>query len=253
MLNRASEIQQICEKRGVNFLCHFTRVENLDGILRQGLLGRSVLEERDQDFLFNDHERVEGQENAVCISVSFPNYLMFYSIRKEKEGEGVNDSQWAVLLLEPSVLWKFECAFCQENAAAGVIRDTPLEDLRPPGALENMFIGDYTDNSGRKVLRDSLQIPENYPTHPQAEVLVFDPIPTQYIKAICFWNADARDATRIIWKSSDIDTDHRIDFYTSPRYYFQARRDFKKWTSDSSDDNNDAEPDRLDFDDEIPF
>ena len=250
MPSRASEIQQICEERDIHFLCHFTRAENLDSILQQGLLGRSALEESGQDFLFNDPDRVDGQENAVCLSVSFPNYLMFYKIRDRSRGEGVSDSQWAVLLLEPSVLWKFECAFCQENAAAGVILNIPLEDLKTPEAFENMFIGDYTDNSGRRILRDSLKIPENYPTHPQAEVLVFDPIPTQYIKAICFENADARDAARMKCESSGIDADHRIRFYPSPQY-FRYRRDVRQRMPDNGD-GNDAESD-LDFDDDIPF
>lgn len=250
MPSRASEIQQICEERDIHFLCHFTRAENLDSILQQGLLGRSALEKSGQYFLFNDPDRVDGQENAVCLSVSFPNYLMFYKIRDQGRDEEVSDSQWAVLLLEPSVLWKFECAFCQENAAAGIILNIPLENLKTPEAFENMFIGDYTDNSGRRVLRDSLEIPENYPTHPQAEVLVFDPIPTQYIKAICFENADARDAARSNWESSGIDTVHRIRFFTGTQY-FKPRPDFKKWRSDNGD-GNEAESD-LDFDDEIPF
>lgn len=240
MPNRASEIQQICEERGIHFLCHFTRVENLESILRHGLLGRSALEKSRQVFLFNDHDRVDGQENAVCLSISFPNSQMFYKIRERSRGRVVSDSQWAILLLNPRVLWKFECAFCQENAAAGVILDIPLEDLKTPEALENMFIGGYTDNRGRRNRRESLQIPDNYPTHPQAEVLVFGRIPTLYIKGVCFWNADSRDTARMRWESSGIDTDHRIYFVIS-RQYFEPRCDVRYWMSDSDAGNNDAE------------
>ena len=234
MPNRASEIQQICEKRGIRFLCHFTRIENLDGILRHGLLGRSVLEKSGQDFLFNDPDRVEGHRDAVCLTISFPNYRLFYKFRAQQSGPGeeVSDSQWAVLLLDPSVLWKFECAFCQENAATGVIRDTQLENLKTPEALENMFIDDYTDNRGRRNQRESLRIPANYPTHPQAEVLVFERIPAQHIEGISFLNAEARDPVRDKWRPINMNANNEILFYTGTQY-FDDRRDWRRWVPGS--------------------
>lgn len=107
--NRASQIQQFCVERDITLLCHFTRIENLHSILQQGLLGRNLLETRRQQFLFNDHDRVDGHKEAICLSISFPNYQMFYSIREEKkETQEANDSQWVVLLLDAKVLWELE-------------------------------------------------------------------------------------------------------------------------------------------------
>ena len=80
-------IQQICEERGITTLIHFTRIENLQNILQEGLLGRSFLEERRQEFLFNDNDRADGHKEAVCLSISFPNYQMFYRIREKKRKE----------------------------------------------------------------------------------------------------------------------------------------------------------------------
>ena len=135
--NRASQIQQICTERGITTLIHFTRTENLQGILQEGLLGRRLLEARGQQFLFNDHDRVDGHKNAVCLSISFSNYQMFYSIRESKKKvEGVNDSQWVVLLLDTKVLWELECAFCQRNAAHKAVSSISLEDRRKPGFIE---------------------------------------------------------------------------------------------------------------------
>ena len=66
--NRAFQTQQICTERGITTLLHFTRLENLQSILREGLLGRSLLEARGQQFLFNDHDRVDGYKEASSLS-----------------------------------------------------------------------------------------------------------------------------------------------------------------------------------------
>ena len=189
--NRESQIHQICTERGITTLVHFTRVENLQSILQEGLIDRSLLEARRQQFLFNDPDRADGHKEAVCLSISFPNYQMFYSIRKrKKETEGLDDAQWVILLLDVKVLWELDCAFCQENAARKAVSTTPLEVRKGPEGLKGMF-GDFYD-----IRHQDLPIPnpylthpkDAYPTHPQAEVLVLDSIGIQYIKAIHFWN-----------------------------------------------------------------
>lgn len=215
--NKTALIEQFCEECAITTLCHFTRIENLQSILQEGLLGRSLLETRGQQFLFNDPKRIDGHPEAVCLSISFPNYKMFYNFRESKKKEGVNDSQWVVLLLDAKVLWELDCAFCQRNAAHNAVRYVPLEDRKRPKALEDMF-GDFYD-----IKHQSLSIPQNYPTHPQAEVLVFNPIPMQYIKAIYFWDTDAQNQhlpirTGTVYETSCID-----------RHYFEPRSDSKVW------------------------
>ena len=222
--NRASQIQQICKERGITTLVHFTRVENLQGILQEGLIDRNLLEARRQQFLFNDHDRANGHKEAVCLSISFPNYQMFYSIRKRKqETEGVNDSQWIILLLNVKVLWELDCAFCQENAARKAVSTTPLEVRKGPEGLKSMF-GDFYD-----IRHQDLPIPNPYlthpkaayPTHPQAEVLVLDSIGTRYIKAIHFWNETTLEKWSSNYGNSPI-------FFVNQQY-FQARRDYEVW------------------------
>ena len=86
--NREAQIQQICDERNIETLVHFTRVENLSSILQNGLLSRKALEileeTRGQQFLFNDRKRKDGHKDAICLSISFPNYQMFYPIREDK-------------------------------------------------------------------------------------------------------------------------------------------------------------------------
>jgi hypothetical protein len=125
------QIRRICNRHCITTLVHFTRIENLRSILQNGLLNRSLLETRGQQFFCNDSDRVDGHPEAICLSISFPNYRMFYSIRKQKEkAEEVKDSQWVVLLLDAKVLWELDCAFCQENASSNAVRHIPLEDRK---------------------------------------------------------------------------------------------------------------------------
>ena len=200
---RASQIQQICKDRGITTLVHFTRIENLQSILREGLLGRETLEKRLQEgslklqkLFINDNSRWDKHKDAVCVSISFPNYLMFSSIRKQKKmSDGISDSGWVVLGLDAKILWELDCAFCKENAASNAIRHVPLEERRKSDVLEGMFVDPYRDVKERVYRRDS-QTPTHYPTHPQAEVLVFDPIPVEYIQAVHFYNATVLEQWR---------------------------------------------------------
>ena len=226
--NRASQIRQFCAERGITTLCHFTRIENLQNILQEGLIGRNLLEEREQDFFFNDKDRADSNKEAVCLSISFPNYQMFYRIRQQKkETQEANDSQWVVLLLDAKVLWELDCAFCQNNAARKAISRTSLEDRKNPEALKRMF-GDFYN-----IKHQDLQIPDPYlthsknayPTHPQAEILVFDSIPVQFIKAIHFWNETTLEQWRSNYDNSQI--------FSVNQQYFRQRPDYEVWKSDN--------------------
>ncbi len=250
--SRASQIQQFCKDRKIETLVHFTRIENLDGILQHGLVGRRLLQTRKQQFLWNDEYRADKFPEAICLSISFPNYQMFYRIREQCKSQGVYDFQWVVLLLDAKVLWELDCAFCQQNAASNAVRFIPLDERRKPEALEGMFEDFYN------IKHQDLPIPSNNPTHPQVEVLVFNPIPIQYIKAIHF-----NDETTMEQMFSDY-TETFSDKFFYDKKLFKQRSDYEVWsrsnTSDVisvSNDNIDQEHDSLDIgenvDNDIPF
>lgn len=247
--SRTSQIQQFCEERGITTLCHFTRIENLRSILQQGLIGRSFLAKSGQQFFWNDADRADRCPEANCLSISFPNYQMFYGIREGMKSEEVNDSQWVVLLLDAKVLWDLDCAFCQRNAASNAVRFIPLDERKKPEALKGMF-DDFYD-----IKHQNLQIPQNYSTHPQAEVLVFDQIPTKYINAIHFWDATTLDN----WRSNYTGT--FSDKFFAGRKFFDARSDYDVWRPEKFDYdgiplsylNADNDEELNDFDDDIPF
>lgn len=218
-MNRAFQIQQICNERDITTPVHFTGVENLQSILHRGLLGRSVLEENRLPFLFSDNIRLDGHKEAVCLSISFPNYGMFYKVRQT-----LSDHHWIVLLIDAKVLWELDCLFCTENAAAATIRGKSLGEKREPDMLKAMFEGGYTDKQGTLVRR-SAQIPKNYPTHPQAEVLVLDPIPAENILSVHFDNNEVLET----WYNNNTWVDpSKLCF---DQQYFLYRVDYQQWQS----------------------
>ncbi|MDE0428330.1 MAG: DarT ssDNA thymidine ADP-ribosyltransferase family protein [Caldilineaceae bacterium] len=210
--HRAEKIEKIVGNRGIEILCHFTRVENLSSILKWGLLGRSRLVEQRIPFERIDHSRQDGCPEAVCLTISFPNYRLFYSKRGIFYGShGIDDNQWVVLLFEAKLLWELDCAFCKYNAAHGSVRGLSLDSRREPESLASMF-GDFPTHERPR------NFPSHYPTSPQAEVLVFDPVPISYLREIHFFDDDAYEE----WSSSDY-SDNDVDIYVG-NYYFDKRR-----------------------------
>ena len=128
------------------------------------------------------------------MSISFPNDLLFSRFRYEYSGG--NRSEWVVLLLDAKVLWELDCEFCQENAASNAVRHISWEEKKKPDALESIFIEEHRDTKGKVYQRHSPRIPQHYPTHPQAEVLVRYRIGPEYIKEVHFYDETALEQWR---------------------------------------------------------
>ena len=212
---RGAEIRHICKERNIEKLFHFTHLDNLRSILTNGLLGRSLLEgvRGQRQARFNDPGRYDGQKNAVCLSIGFPTYEMFYKCSKD------NQASWVILILEPSLLWELDCAFCRENAASGAVSSIPLVDRKQAQSLREMFM-DFGNTR-----RADLGIPDDYPTHRQAEVLVCESIPSQYIKAASFFDVEASNQ----WLQAN-PGEHLKQFkFVGGDDYFKPRSDWNRW------------------------
>ncbi len=150
------------QQRNIKHLMHFTKYSNFESIMAHGLVRRSELDRRMIHYAFNDDVRLDGHPNSVSVSISFPNYRMFYKARHD-----FPDADWVVLVLGTDVLLEKPCWFCKTNAASAYVQQEMLTDLSTKEAFDAMF-GDVNG-----VKRDVLGIPDSFSTDPQAEILVF--------------------------------------------------------------------------------
>jgi hypothetical protein len=216
------EILQLVQKHGIEQLVHFTRRANLDSILRHGLLSRTELDLRRLPYVGNDSRRLDQAPDAVSLSIEFPNYRMFYALREEKS------CPWAVIMLRPEILWEMECAFCITNAASTIVRSANQAGLKTAEALEALYAEAIR---GRDRFNE---LPSSYPTDPQAEVLVYEPIVTDYILGVHLPLADdPGEVTHL----ENVHT-HCSDEFFGPRV------DYKLWQDkpDSSKDGTQEVP-----------
>ncbi|MHA3606548.1 DarT ssDNA thymidine ADP-ribosyltransferase family protein [Yersinia enterocolitica] len=180
MTQRIQQIREIVAQREIKQLVHFTRIENLESIMQHGIVPIADATEKQIAPAVNDQARFDGRTNASCLSITFPNYLMFFKYRQENP-----DVNWIVLGVDPSVLWLKNCAFCRYNAADARISIQLLEALQTPASLSGMF-----DEIEGLAPRQEHRLRTSDTTDVQAEVLVFDVIEPQYIFAAAFNNQE---------------------------------------------------------------
>jgi hypothetical protein len=164
-----ASIQEECTSRNIDCLFHFTPVEYLHSILKHGLLVPSVCAKLDTGVTPNDAFRYDAQD-AICLSVEWPNYKLFYSFRQRDTSR-----QWALIAIRHSVLWEKRVCFNTTNAADNSMSSQAFAARQGLAKFQELF-GDW---SGK--VRADLQLTDNLPTNPQAEVLCLDTIePTKF-------------------------------------------------------------------------
>jgi hypothetical protein len=212
----AQLIREIVDDRGISILLHFTRTENLPSIITHGLLPRATMERLEVTGLVNDPLRIDGHLDASCLSIGFPNDRLFwtYRVRKPK-------SSWVVLGFEVALLWEYSCAFCPINAASSSIRIRPLAELQSFLTLAELFDSTPYFLPG---LSRSPDIPRDWPTHPQAEVLLFGTVPTNSLRFVHF--ADNQSLAGYLMRSGESASIGQCSVNPT---YFEQRIDSQRW------------------------
>lgn len=165
-LTKRNSYQAVVQRRNIKELIHFTRIENVRSILIHGIIPRDSLPIYCPYAITNDSVRYDGHTDASCLSVSFPNYKMFYAYQNSDLTK-----HWAVLSLKPELLWDLnvnEFYFYPSNAAGSSIKCCPFD---------SMF--------GNSSLSD--------PEDAQAEILAFGTISPKHISKVYVKNESDKE------------------------------------------------------------
>ena len=204
--DKKEEITNFLKNNHIEYLVHFTPVKNLKSILEHGICSNKYCNEHGIEYIPTDVDRFHGYTDFVSLSVSFPNYKMFYKKRQTM------DEDFVVLLIDSSVLNLYgpnERMFSNKNAASN--------NSKKGGSLANL-----KQMFERPELREKLGLKENYTTDPQAEILLKGRIPAEYIKEIHFNTLfDYEDAKEYVEE----------DLLKLGSPMFAKRRDYEFWTS----------------------
>jgi len=202
-----SRIKAEVNLRGVTALYHFTRCENLKSILSTGIQSVEDMEIDRISAIRNDEQRLDGKLNGISLSISFPNYKMFYKYRMNNVRE-----DWVVIKIKSEVLYSLKCGYFEKNAADHRMRHLSAKDYNNYDAFTKMFRD--SDDEAR------VGLAQYHPTDVQAEVMVFEKIPPHYIEALYFETEDVLSR----WRS--IVGDRRTVVEGKGRGLFGARRPF---------------------------
>lgn len=213
-----NNLEEVINARKIKHLVHFTYAGNLESILQYGLLPRKTLLQKNYSFEHIDGYRFDGRPEASCISISFPNWKLFYTARNKFKDINFND--WVVIEIDPLALLSTKVAFTRENAASYPQRNIPLEELTGKEAFENLFT-----NEPNMKPREAIKLPIQFPTNPQSEVLFFGKIDTKFFQSVSFLGKGVANRYNIDGLSEEYtNIDFRID-----GTYFNSRCDYKYW------------------------
>ncbi|WP_373842010.1 DarT ssDNA thymidine ADP-ribosyltransferase family protein [Limosilactobacillus sp.] len=173
-------------KRHITRLCHFTKSSNLPFILGDGRFERngilSTAQIRQSSYLEElDKKRLDGHLDYVCCSVQHPNDRYFKSRQWQERSDLFN--QWAVLYIDPSVIGDTSL-FSPVNAATA--RGANIHGGL--SAFQALFASPvhYLRRGHDNIEERDPSLPNNYPTDPQAEVMIKDKIPVEQIIGVAF-------------------------------------------------------------------
>lgn len=169
-------------------LYHFTHKENLPSILKEGILTRFYLDDKNISYVYNDEKRWDNVLDSISLSVSHPNHKMFYKYRNL-----TSYNEWVVLKISPELLsgntnlsltaledfcYLEKGIFCKKNAASFAEKNRSIEERKSYLAFLDMFESPI----GKTI--------ESYTYDNQAEILYQGRIPKEFIEEICVIEKD---------------------------------------------------------------
>lgn len=171
---------EILKNREVSRLCHFTKLQNLTHILatENGIIASDSIRQDTKNV--NDDARYDGESDHVCCTIEYPNSWFLNSAIKNNTDKVFRD--WVVLCIDLKILLVRRAKFCECNAGKerGKFIQSDFEKI-------DRIFADRVPSFAHP--RTSGMLP-CCPTNGQAEILIKDSIPRQYITRIIVGNCD---------------------------------------------------------------
>lgn len=204
------QIQDIIKSRGITRLCHFVRTNKLLHILKhpEGIRASDFIPK--DVFEANDHKRLDRATEYVNCSVEYPNY--WYLKRIKHENKVFED--WAILFINTDIIREENSKFCVTNAATkgGALIKSGAE------AFKEIF-DDRIAGSNHVSARNQRKL-KNAPTDDQAEILIYQNIPREYIDGVVFESEDIAKDKLISWDIAGISNEY--DIYISKDLFCES-------------------------------
>lgn len=178
-MSRREEIKKIIQEKEIKVLLHFTQLQNLPSILKNGLQPRDDL---DGNAKWNDELRLDNHTDTISLSIQHPNDAMFFKYRQTNL-----KADWCILALSPKILIEEDVLFCFRNAASTEITCLSETTLSKASSFERMF-----EEIPNFASREEQCLRSSDPTDVQAEVLVKGTISPEKIIGIVFTSRQAK-------------------------------------------------------------
>lgn len=189
--------------RGVTRLCHFTKLQNLTHIFAStdGIVASNAIQQDTKHV--NDSARYDGEADHVCCTVEYPNsWFLGKAIQSNSD---TVFREWVVLCIGLDVLLHRSAKFCGCNASRA--RGQYIKaDMSQVGDIFALNVPPFPHPRSPKMLPCC-------PTDGQAEILIKNNIPRQYITKIIVGNYDVAKSIYAMLKFYELP---QIPIYIAP-------------------------------------
>lgn len=193
----------VLTERGVTRLCHFTKLQSLTHIItsQNGVLASSSIRQDTKNV--TDTARYDGELDFVCCSVQYPNSWFLKKAMQNNPDKIFKD--WVVLFVDLSILKHKIAKFCPCNASKsrGAYIDGNMDNI---DSIFATSVSTFAYPRSPKML-------SSCPTDGQAEILIEDSIPREYITGIAVGNEDVAKRVYAMLKMYGME---HISLYTAP-------------------------------------
>jgi hypothetical protein len=182
------ELLALIREKNIARVVHFAPFRNFHPILRSGavLSAQQLAKRFPENFNPTDEMRLDHRRDLISMSIAYPNlYYMERAQERFKPFVG-----WALLTFDPGIMLRGGTEFCTRNAAA-------IDKQLSPGpeGLAAMYAQEVRGAYGNTYRRSNAH-PKFLPTDLQAEVMLKDEIPLDYLRSVIL--PSEKEAKRLV-------------------------------------------------------